>query len=270
VRGRDKFRLEECGDPSRYFDNFTTLFGLNSLFPFLFVSCVLGPFIFAPLVRTVPAGHQLSSGPGCDCWNAASLPATVICLLVGIVLRAPVRDDDTLQVPEQYAADHYYLVCPISTLHHCMTLFSSALAKCRHWQLHCALSVCTDLDMGDRCFLPSLDSWQRRYFWHHAYAWTHGLTVTCSPAQCERQCLSVAAGFRRPCGVVGRATFLTSRTEYRWRFDSALVQVSLKVRWPEAKANWRRPQKKLVLRQNLRLKSRNNLTRKLMPSGKRI
>jgi len=29
---------------------------------------------------------------------------------------------------------------------------------------------------------------------------------------------------RRPCGVVGRATFLTSRTDYRWRFDSPLVR----------------------------------------------
>ena len=28
--------------------------------------------------------------------------------------------------------------------------------------------------------------------------------------------------WRRPCGVVGRATFLTSRTDYRWRFDSPL------------------------------------------------
>jgi len=31
-------------------------------------------------------------------------------------------------------------------------------------------------------------------------------------------------GGRRPCGVVGRATFLTSRTDYRWRFDSPLVR----------------------------------------------
>ena len=29
---------------------------------------------------------------------------------------------------------------------------------------------------------------------------------------------------RRPCGVVGRASFLTTRTDYRWWFDSPLVR----------------------------------------------
>jgi len=133
--------------------------GLSSVALCWPAQCALVQQKSAPMAR--PCGdtiHQLSSGPGCDYWNADSLPATVICLLVGIVLHVPVRDDDTLQVPEQYAADHYYLVCPISTLHDCMTLLSSALAKCRRWQLHCALSVCTDLDVGNRCFLPSLDS----------------------------------------------------------------------------------------------------------------
>ena len=49
---------------------------------------------------------------------------------------------------------------------------------------------------------------------------------------------------RRPCGVVGRATFLTSRTDYRWRFDSPLVRRYASKCGDQAKANWRRPQKK--------------------------
>ena len=49
---------------------------------------------------------------------------------------------------------------------------------------------------------------------------------------------------RRPCGVVGRATFLTSRTDYRWRFDSPLVRRYASKCGDQAKANWRRPQEK--------------------------
>ena len=52
--------------------------------------------------------NQLSSGRGCDYWIAENLlQAIKMPSQFGIVLHTPVRDDDTLQVREQYAADHY-------------------------------------------------------------------------------------------------------------------------------------------------------------------
>ena len=45
--------------------------------------------------------------------------------------------------------------------------------------------------------------------------------VRCITPEIKPQNLQV---IRHPCGVVGRASFLTTRTDYRWWFDSPLVR----------------------------------------------
>ena len=55
-----------------------------------------------------------------------------------------------------------------------------------------------------------------------------------------------------------RATFLTSRTDYRWRFDSpAGPQVSLKSVVTRRKPDWRRPQKKMGPKKSRKIRHAN-------------
>jgi hypothetical protein len=63
----------------------------------------------------------------------------------GIVLHTPVRDDDTLQVPEQYAALRYDFFMPNTII---TPLHSNALINAKH--AACKYSVWIDLAKAKR------------------------------------------------------------------------------------------------------------------------
>ena len=61
----------------------------------------------------------------------------------------------------------------------------------------------------------------RAYRYLHAMVTQHGPLIQQAYDAAK---LHAARSKGRPCGVVGRAAFLTSRTDYRWQFDSPLVR----------------------------------------------